>query len=517
MKKLVIVAVVLAALLLVAPFGVGKLAEKRLDHGLDKLVEQAPYLTVVERKYTGGWFKSEQVVTFEVFSAWLKALEPKAIEEAMEDGAGDDGEGVVENAGDVAAAPTAETVPADAAEPADGEEPATPDAEPTFNEMMRFTVRNEVLHGPVLGLSGFGVARVDSHFVMTDEVRKKIEEIFGPKTALEISTRIGFLGGGTTTFKSEGRTIKPKDSKATITYETLKLAVGFSKDADKYDLDGQWPKLEIVDSNDNTKFVMTNLTLDGDGKRVRGDLYDGGFDFGVEKFSFTDKEGSNFELNGLHYVVDTDTKDDFTNVTAKMGSGEVKSKELAAMGVNLKEVHYDIGVRHLHAPTLEKILAEFKTMYTKPIDPVEADKVILAPLKENGVELLKYDPQFVIDRIGIVTPDGDGAIKGTVKLVGATAEDFGGGSMGLIPKIDADITVDVSEKMIQKFPNGSTMAGAAVDSGYVKREKDRLICKIVFAKGALTVNGKPQAIPGLGGPPAGGMEGGMEEAPPPQE
>ncbi len=128
---------------------------------------------------------------------------------------------------------------------------------------------------------------------------------------------------------------------------------------------------------------------------------------------------------------------------------------------------------------------------------------MFAPLKEHGMELLKYDPEFVIDRIGIATPDGDGYIKGVVKLKGATAEDFGAGSMGLIGKIDADITIDVSEKMVQKFPNGSTAAGAAVDSGYVKREGDRLICKIVFAKGELTVNGKPQAIPGLGGPPPG--------------
>ena len=513
MKKLVIVVVVLAALLLVAPFGVGKLAEKRLDRGLDKLVEEAPYLTIVERKYTGGWFKSEQVVTFEVFSAWMKALEPKAMEEAMEGEAGSDGD-ADDAQGDAVepAAPAADAAEGDAAAPA---EPAVPEAEPKLNEMMRFTVRNEVLHGPVLGLSGFGVARVDSHFVMTDEIRKKVEEIFGPKTPLEVSTRIGFFGGGTTTFKSEGRTIKPKDSETAITYDTLKLAVGFSKDADKYDLDGKWPRLEVVNSTDQSNFVMTNMTLDGDGKRVIGDLYDGEFTFAVEKFGFTDKEGSKFEMNGLHYIVNTDTKSDFTSVSAKFGTGEVTSKELAAMGVNLKEVHYDIGVRHLHAPTLEKILAGFKTVYSKPIDnAVQANDLILAPLKENGMELLKYDPEFVIDRIGIVTPDGDGAIKGTVKLVGATAEDFGAGSMGLIPKIDADITVDVSEKMIQKFPNGSTMAGAAVDSGYVKREKERLVCKIVFAKGALTVNGKPQAIPGLGGPPPAGME---EEAPPPQE
>ncbi|HWN46742.1 MAG TPA: DUF945 family protein, partial [Steroidobacteraceae bacterium] len=64
MKKIVVVVAVLALALIVAPWGVGKVAEKRLNAGLDKLVEQAPYLKVVDRKWTGGWFKSEQVVTF---------------------------------------------------------------------------------------------------------------------------------------------------------------------------------------------------------------------------------------------------------------------------------------------------------------------------------------------------------------------------------------------------------------------------------------------------------------------
>ena len=77
MKKIITVVVVLVAVLLVAPWGVGKLAEKRLDHGLEQLVEAAPYLTVVERKYTGGWFKSEQVVTFEVFGELDEGHEPQ--------------------------------------------------------------------------------------------------------------------------------------------------------------------------------------------------------------------------------------------------------------------------------------------------------------------------------------------------------------------------------------------------------------------------------------------------------
>ena len=97
--------------------------------------------------------------------------------------------------------------------------------------------------------------------------------------------------------------------------------------------------------------------MDGDGKRVRGDLYDGDFNFGIKQFTFAGKDGENVEVNDLHYIVNSETKSDFTGVSAKMGVGEVKAKELSAQGIVLKEIHYDIGVRHLHAPTLEKIMA----------------------------------------------------------------------------------------------------------------------------------------------------------------
>jgi uncharacterized protein YdgA (DUF945 family) len=506
-KKIVIVVVVLVAFLVVAPWGVGKIAEKRLDHGLDQLVQAAPYLTVVERKYTPGWFKSEQVVTFEVFSTWMKALGPKAMEDAMRKTQNADGD----KAADAVAKAEADAKTETAAPATD---PAVPAEVPKLDEILRFTVRNEIHHGPVLGLSGFGIASVDSHFVMSDKVRKEIEEIFGPKDPLEISTRVGFLGGGTTTFKSEGRTIKPKDSKAEISWETFKLAIGYSKNADKYDVDGKWPKLAVVDRADHTNVVITDMTVEGDGKRALGDLYDGDITFLVKQFSVTDKDGENIEVNDVHYIVNAETKNDFMSMSAKMGSGAVKSKSLSAVGVELKEVHYDFGVRRLHAPTLQKMAVAMKAMYAKPLpDAAQIEQVMFAPLKEQGAELLKYDPEFVIDRMGIVTPEGDGYIKGVIKLKGATADDFATGNMSLIGKIDADITIDVSEKMVQKFPNGSTGAGAMVDAGYAKRQGERLVCKILFSKGQLTVNGKPQAIPGLGGPPPGAGE----EPPPPQE
>ena len=75
MKKIIAaVVVVLLLLLVVAPWGVGQLAEKRIDAGLAQLQQQAPYITVVESKWTRGWFRSEQEVTFELFSSMLRGV-----------------------------------------------------------------------------------------------------------------------------------------------------------------------------------------------------------------------------------------------------------------------------------------------------------------------------------------------------------------------------------------------------------------------------------------------------------
>jgi hypothetical protein len=56
-----------------------------------------------------------------------------------------------------------------------------------------------------------------------------------------------------------------------------------------------------------------------------------------------------------------------------------------------------------------------------------------------------------------------------------------------------------------------------VDGGYAKREGDKLVCHITFKAGELLINGKPQPIPGLGGPPPAASEEGAGEEMPPQE
>ena len=53
MKRIVTVILVMGVLLVGAPWVIGNVAEDRVDRGLAAVVEAAPYLGIVDRKYTG--------------------------------------------------------------------------------------------------------------------------------------------------------------------------------------------------------------------------------------------------------------------------------------------------------------------------------------------------------------------------------------------------------------------------------------------------------------------------------
>jgi uncharacterized protein YdgA (DUF945 family) len=515
-KKITIIVLVLLAVLVAAPWGIGRLAEQRVNAGLDRVVQEAPYLSIVERNWTRGWFRSEQQVTFEVMGPWARAMNPATV---LEDFKKAQAEGEAAMAAEAAAqAAPGDSEAAPAAEPDAAAPPESP-AEAAPIPPIRFTIRNEILHGPVLWPASLGIARVNTRLDLGPEVRQKIMEIFGTDEPVRMSTRVGFLGGGTTRFYGDGRSIKFKDGSGTLAYDDYELEIGCSGSLDDIELDGSWPRFDITNP-EGSKVVMDKMTLTSTSERIQGDLYDTDFSMLIDTVRVIDVDKSEAVVEDVHYVVDSGHDKEFVNVSAKLGSGSLKSKPLEALQLEIREVHYDFSVRRLHAGTLAKLSTEFKQMYGKPMATVaDFDTVMMAPLKQYGLELLKYDPEFVFDRIGLSTPDGDGYIKGVVRLKGVTAQDLELGFMPLVGKLDVDINIEVAQKLVEKMPSGAASAGAAIDAGYLKRDGDKLVSHIEFKKGELKVNGKAQGIPGLGGPPAAaeGMPPAGEEAAVPQE
>jgi uncharacterized protein YdgA (DUF945 family) len=495
MKKIFVTVVVLIAVLLLAPWGIGKLAENRVNRGLDKLAETAPYLTIVDRRLSRGWFRSEQVVTIEVFGAWARAMNPAAVYEDMrkaEEKRTGHAEGSMDATDAHAAADRQDASPAEA--PPETAEPAKP-AKP-----LRFTVRNEILHGPVLWPFSLGLARVNTRFQMSDEVRKALVEFFGTDEPVRVSTRIGFFGGATTRFAGDGRTIKIKDGSGSLDYSDFKLDVSYSGSLDDVDGNGNWERLEFRE-NSGERLAIKDMKFKSRSARLFGDLYDTDFLFEIGEMNLVGADKAETRIEKLHYQADTDAKGDFLDLAVKLGSGEVNSKQLEAIGLAIKEVHYDFTMHHLHAPTLAKMTTAMKQAYSQPVSTLQdVETRIFAPLKEYGLQLLNFDPELTIDRVGIVTPEGEGVLKGVLRLKGATAADFQAGSTAFLRKLDSDLTISLAQKLVDKIPNGNTGVGAAIDGGYARREGDKITSHIEFKQGELKINGKSQPVPGLGGP-----------------
>ena len=455
MKRALTVIAVMAVLLVGAPWVIGNVAEQRVNRGLDAVLVAAPYLEIVDRKYTQGWFRSEMDATFAVRGPVSRALSPASI--------------FIDRSAAVGAPP-------------DSSAPA------------RFTVHSEILHGPVLGLSGLGLARVNWHLVLDEKIRTQLVNFFGTDEPVQVSTRIGFLADGTTSIVADGRVIRRKDGTGSVSWDPLEIDLEHSGSLDKFALYGDWDRFEARDDRAKYRVVMRDMKLKGFSERVIGKVYDTDADFSIGEISYVGPDQAVTGANDVRYAVETQVDGDFASLATKFGSGPIDSPLIAARGLELQATHYDVTVRHLHVPTLAKLLAAIDASY---LGDASAG---LASVSDQGLQILRHDPEFVVDRIGIETQDGAAVLKGVVRLKGVTPKDLQMGGLSLIPRLDAELRFETPRKLVDKIEGGAAALAGALQAGYVEAQGDKLVSRVEFHDGELQINGNIQDIPGLGAP-----------------
>jgi uncharacterized protein YdgA (DUF945 family) len=500
-----IVGASVAAILVVgyvgASWGLGRAVHAGFDNWEQQLANQKlAMIKVAERKYTPGVFSSVEEVTFEFnrefFDQLMKSGQQEQLdedefefEEDMEEDA--DEEGSLEDAAWRPAAATLDDAP------------------------LRFTVRNEVKHGPLPGFSGVGMGRIETKFVWSPAVRAKLDKFLPGREPLEISTLLGLLGGATSHVSSPAFDFK--EEKTTLAWKGFEGDFSVGRNMGSIGCDATAPGLSVYDA-DGSGAKLETLKLTCDGERAFDALYLGTVNFEIASIEGSAKDGASpMRMQKLQYASEVRADGDFVDVAVKAGVGA-----LEFMQYQLSDIKYHLSLRHLHGPTYAALSRKMQdtAMSSMGGDPT-ASLALVGAFAEFGPQLLEHSPQIVIDHIGFSTPEGEFGIKGSAQLEGFTKDDLATAQAraGLLGKIVANADVWISEGLLNKDwsaaqetevsadePAEDLQAGNAPQNraealrqqvaafeqqGFVTRKDGQLHTHIEFKSGSLTANGKP--------------------------
>ncbi|MFZ6732892.1 YdgA family protein [Undibacterium sp. Ji42W] len=487
--KLIAVVVVLAIAYPAAAWYTGKNVETKLTETSLNQAKSSPYVKVIKQEYQRGVFSSTQDTTLELTFPGMKKPDfplPGASADAGTD-ANTAGRPGTDN-------PVAADAPvAPAADPAVAEKTSKP---------LQIHFINHIQHGPLPGFRGYGAALIKTELVLDAESKAQLAKLFGTVNPIDITSRLNYGGSGRVSISSPAfNTVMEKD-KEKVNWQGLSLEVGFEKDYKAFNVVMSVPGL-TVDGLEGQSFKLGAVSLKGEVTQAYPGtrLYLGKTETTVANISYTDKADTkkSFILDQFKLGTEANMKDELMDFAARIGA-----TKLSFDNQEFTDFHYDYGVRRIHGPSLAKISVAYTDAMSAPGDP-EKTAALKAVWDEVAAIVLQKEPELVLERLSVMTVDGEAKLSGSAKLVGATAADAAN-PMLLLPKLQSNLDVTLTETLVaklgganQKDPEAQKAAQDALaqqiqafeGQGFITRSGKLLSSKIEWKQGALTINGKP--------------------------
>jgi uncharacterized protein YdgA (DUF945 family) len=450
----------------------GQAAHSRVNAWEQEVASQAGHIyRIAERQKQQGLFSSTETITFELSPEFAAAMQGTS---------------------------------------ADGES----------GKPFRLTLRNDLQHGPLPGLRSLGLARIETRVVLDEKTAAELQKELGVTEPFVAVTRVGFLGGGTTTVTSPAfkKEMKPGEI---IEWRGFEAKFSFDGTLDSFECDARAPGL-IGRTGDQSIMTFEDLTFDCDFERVFDELYAGDASFAWKRMHVNPEitgSGSSMQMDDLRYTVRASASGDYYDAALDASVGSFVMDK-----VTITDLAYQLALKHLHGKTLAGMSKKYQeaTQSMAFNDPM-AGAQVAGILAEFGPTLLEHSPELVIERIGFRMPEGEFGIKGSLKVLEITQEELQAlqSPMQLLSKLEAAFDVWVSQGLLEKdwdalsagtdTPGTESIEGvqetpaarsqtvemmrqqvaAMEQAGYVKRNGGRLESRIEFKNGALTANGKP--------------------------
>lgn len=336
------------------------------------------------------------------------------------------------------------------------------------------TMVNHVKHG--LFADGLTPVRasVRTEFRFDPEVQKILTRFFNGKTPFTATNTIYLSGGGkldvgVAAFDYEelsGIKLDWKGMKARVDYQN-----GFKRYTTDFTIPGLKAKLA-----DMGEIVIEDVTMQTETREGSNGMALGSSDTKLGRFDIAWKESIdyNLRLNDLVNAVTDLQIGAFINPTGTIPPSKISVHKLAyqsqtdenkgfidAKGrFSFEKLMYgdaeygpldiDVAAEHLDAKSLNALKARWQKMSTSKIDPDKFQDEMLTSLRNEGAGLFTNDPVVKVNKFELALPAGHIKINGGLRFNGLQVADLDNFT-NLVAKMNADIKLDVSQKVFESF------------------------------------------------------------------
>ena len=384
------------------------------------------------------------------------------------------------------------------------------------------TLHGDIAHGPFPAFSSLGLARIDTSIALPPDAPAPLRAWLAGMKPGAIRTTIGFGGASSTSVDLPAGQFKQDDGQLQWKPMHARFQLDGARKNFSYDLDMPEVALDFSGDSGAGSFKLVNLRGQADGTVVEGMLMGSGTGaFTLDQAQVqTDSPGGKllFNLNQLKYTTKSQEANDLLDASVALtGTADFKMGDKA---LKLDKIEVQESMKRLHAPTLRKLSLGFWQSLGGSLcaagnsDLAETMEEQQAAMLAGMAQLLPYNPEYSVDKVAVSYEGKEGTLAYSVAANGMTAQDLQTPDRNnLLGKITAKASGKVPLAWLEKIAAESgkdrelspqetqQQLDSAIDSlvkeGYIIREGDFISSSAQFEHGQLTINGKPQALPGL--------------------
>jgi len=434
-KKFLLALLVLVLLYPALPWFLGRTIEQRVGAYTDQLQEQMPYVSIIQTRFTRGWFTSDEEIT-------IGGGAPVA---------GLPGGGV--------------------------------------------TIHNVIHHGPICGFACLGLARVDTHFVFPTAAQASIAKTFGKAEPVTIQTRLHLGGGLTTTLASPALADVTLDDGGHLTSSGFTFTVEQAAQAQRLAMRGDLAQIRYRDHR-GLQIELDGAAFTSDSRRLLRSLYSGDAAFNLEKFAVSGLPQGAVTLNDLHLTTRSSADAGFFTVTIAFGSGPIASKPVTLTSTDFDFSYRHLNTEALESLTAALGLVNHDSAIP-PADRGQKLAAVLrdkAPALLLQAPEFTVDKIRLHNDTGALQITGKLHLVGfDAADLGPEAA-----PKALLQKLHAEFDFTCDQAFLASLPNGAVLSAqlqSFAQQGLATLEHGQFHSKIVFADGKLTFNGQASPMP----------------------